>query len=67
MESWSCPRCGSVVKLEPRFGQIVVVYDLCGEGTDARAGRGPTRMERVVPASEGSLEVREPELVSSRR
>ncbi len=68
MESWCCPRCGSVVMLEPRFGQIVGVYDLCTEGTDARAGRGPTRMERVVPASpEGSLEVREPELVSGRR
>ena len=66
MGLWRCPRCGTVVALEPRFGQIVGVYDLCTEGTDARAGRGPTRMENVEQALEGTSDVRQPELVNSR-
>jgi hypothetical protein len=65
MGLWRCPRCGTVVTLEPRFGQIVGVYDLCTEGTDARAGRGPTRMEPVAQALEGTSDVRQPELVNS--
>jgi hypothetical protein len=67
MGLWRCPRCGTVVTLEPRFGQIMGVYDLCTEGTDARAGRGPTRMEPVVASPEGTSEVRQPELVTTRR
>lgn len=66
MGLWRCPRCGSVVTLEPRFGQIVSVYDLCTEGTDARAGRGPTRMEPITQTEE-QAEVRPPELVTSPR
>jgi len=66
MGLWRCPRCGTVVTLEPHFGQIVGVYDLCTEGTDARAGRGPTRMEPLAQALEGTSDVRQPELVNAR-
>lgn len=64
MSVWRCPRCGSVTALEPRFGEIVSVYDLCTPGTDARAGRSPTRMEPVA-ADDGAEGTRERELVNS--
>ncbi len=64
MSVWRCPRCGSVTTLEPRFGEIVSVYDLCTPGTDARAGRSPTRMEPVA-ADDGTEGTRERELVNS--
>lgn len=62
MGVWRCPHCGSVVTLEARFGEILAVYDLCAVGGDARAGRGPVRMEPLSP----EVNVREPELAGSR-
>lgn len=64
MAVWRCPRCGSIATLEPQFGEILAVYDLCATSTDTRAGRGPVRMERV--ALEDVVGMPEPELVNSR-
>jgi len=63
MEVWRCPRCGSIATLEPKFGEILAVYDLCSTSTDTRAGRGPVRMEPVT--LEDVVGAREPELVNS--
>jgi len=64
MGVWRCPRCGSIATLEPQFGEILAVYDLCATSTDTRAGRGPVRMEPV--ALEDVVGTRERELVNSR-
>ncbi len=50
--------------MEPKFGEILAVYDLCSTSTDTRAGRGPVRMEPVT--LEDVVGAREPELVNSR-
>ena len=50
--------------MEPQFGEILAVYDLCATSTDTRAGRGAVRMEPV--SLEDVVGTREPELVNSR-
>jgi len=64
MGVWRCPWCGSIATLEPQFGEILAVYDLCSTSTDTRAGRGPVRMEPVT--LEDVVGAREPELVNTR-
>jgi len=64
MGVWRFPRCGSIATLEPQFGEILAVYDLCSTSTDTRAGRGPVRMEPVT--LEDVVGAREPELVNTR-
>ncbi|MDQ7844523.1 MAG: hypothetical protein QN141_05600 [Armatimonadota bacterium] len=50
---WRCPQCGSVVEVEPRFGdEVVAVYDLCGARDTPRGARLPVRMERVEDPAE---------------
>lgn len=64
MSIWRCPRCGSIAVVEPQFGDVVAVFDLCNHGGDLRAHHTPVRMEAADPSVLDEM-TREPELVGS--
>ncbi|MDQ7820477.1 MAG: hypothetical protein QN173_04510 [Armatimonadota bacterium] len=65
MGVWRCPRCGATVTLQPQFGEIVAVYDLCGR-RDPRSPSAPVRMEPVSADTVGAASSPERELVPTR-